>query len=95
VKTWDFVYLREGRPWRVRWTGKELWKYFWHSDGSWVSLEPVSIYEARILKRIALPDDKARLYERGVPFLHNTKDGGTVEQDRSGESSGCKKGEGL
>ncbi len=72
----DFVFLDDkSRPFRVRTCGDSVMLYYWHPGKIWVSLRILTEQsEVWHMQSIALPNEKAQLYEAGVPFLNQNNE---------------------
>lgn len=67
----DFVFIDDcSNPYRVRESSDGHWMYYYNEGSkSWVSLRKVTIEERQQMFDLALPQDKANLYEAGVKFI--------------------------
>lgn len=68
MSTEDFVFIAEGKPYRVRKLEDGYWKCWMHPDKHWVTQRKISDEEASLFSLYRLPQDQAELYEFGLPF---------------------------
>lgn len=52
------------RPFKAQRWGDQWWLFYWHEgQKSWVSLRPADGKELYQMRKLALPDDQAKLYD--------------------------------
>ena len=58
-----FVFLDDNsKPFHVRMYGDTPWLFYWHPDGNWVTLRPVTQTEVWQMAEKKLPKEQADLY---------------------------------
>ena len=62
----DFVFISaSNQPKRIRWHvgDQQFWLWYWHPDKKWVSVRMVASSDVYLHYMIAIPHDKAKLYQ--------------------------------